>query len=405
MNKHTQFFDKSHLPPRRSENFEKLCVPGDGRIAQKYYLKVRSFWLLFAVGGVPMAVRSLLCQIFFLLFWSGYANAHVKWFAEYNLLCPPRSPYQIISGEYFLFFCLFVGPVMFTVAYVDRYLVYRRTWPSRLADALTDYSQPYFPMALRLGVSAFFLAAAAYGGFMLTPELKTHDNWVFAMHLAIAGLAFLQRTAFVAGLGIVILYAYAIAEFGFYHLLDYPIFLGVAAYLMIDSLFGRERFVAAHNTLRLCTGITLLWAGIEKFAFPEWSFGLLDERPDLAFGFSAEFYMVAAGFVEFCCAYLLITGMLSARVAALVLLFFFVSAIYYFGLIDAIGHSAIIIVLALLILSRNPIAFRFHTSGLAKTAALHTGFLFGALALFIGLYYGGHQLSYRSLEISSQCEH
>lgn len=295
--------------------------------------------------------------------------------------------------------------MMFFVSYIDNYFFKARIWPYQLASALTDRSQPYFPIALRLGVCAFFIAAASYGGFMLTPELKSDDDWVFVLHLAIAGLALSQRTAFVAGLGIIMLYAYAIAKFGLYHLLDYPIFVGVALYLTIDSLFGEERSVAAQNTLRLCTGITLLWAGIEKFAYPEWSFDLLDDRPDLTFGFSVEFYMVAAGFVEFCCAFLLITGMLAARAAALVLLFFFVSAIYYFGLIDAIGHSAIIIVLVLLILSRNPLASRFYFGGLAKTAAIHTAVFFGALALYVGMYYGAHQLSYQAAEISHRCEH
>lgn len=350
-----------------------------------------------------MDQRSLLFFGFFLCFWTNHANAHVKWFADYSLLCPPRSPLQIVSGEYFLFFCLFVGPIMFAVAYVDRHPVFRRSWLSRSAGDLTDRVQPYFPITLRLGVSVFFTAAAAYGGFILTPELKTEDNWVPAMHLAIAGLALLPRTAFLAGFGMIALYTHAVTEFGLYHLLDYPIFLGVAAYLMIDSFSGQEYSMAGENIMRWCTGITLMWAGIEKFAFPEWSFGLLAEQPGLTFGFNAEFYMVAAGFVEFCCAYLLITGMLSARVASLVLLFFFVSAIYYFGLIDAIGHSVIIIVLTLLALSQNPIASRVHLHGQAKTAAVHTGLFFGSLFLFIGLYTGGHYLTYRPYLLTPQC--
>lgn len=350
-----------------------------------------------------MAVRGLIVLVFLLCCWSNYASAHVKWFADYNLLCPPRSPSEVVLNWNFVFFCLLIAPIMFTVAYVDQYLVYRQSWLFRSASALTDRLQTYFPIFLRLGVSAFFIAAASYGGFILTPELETQDSWVFVMHLAIAGLALFARTAVMAGFGIVVLYAYAVTEFGVYHLLDYPIFLGVAAYLMIYSLYGQKHFVAAQNIMRLCTGITLLWASIEKFAFPEWSFVLLAERPRLTFGFDAEFYMVAAGFVEFCCAYLLITGMLSARAAALVLLFFFLSAVYYFGLIDAIGHSVIIIVLAILALSRNPIAVRFHSRGKVKTAAVHTILFFGTLFLYIGLYYGGHYLSYQPSQTNHQC--
>lgn len=342
-----------------------------------------------------MVVRGLLCFGFFLFFYSNYADAHVKWFAEYDLSHPPRSPSQIVFGEYFLIFCLFTGPIMFAVVYADRYLAQSQSWLSRHAGTWTDRTQAYFSTSIRLGVSAFFVAAASYGGFVLTPELKTQASWVPVVHLAIAGLVLLPRTAFLAGFGMVALYAHAVAEFGVYHLLDYPIFLGVAAYVIIVSLFGEKSAMTAHNVMRCCTGITLLWAGIEKFAFPEWSFVLLDEKPDIAFGLNAEFYMVAAGFVEFCCAYLLIIGALSARAAALVLQFFFVSAVYYFGIIDAIGHSVIIVVLTILVLSQNPLAFGFKNFGPVKIAAIHTGIFFGALFLYIGLYYGGHYLSYR----------
>ncbi|MEM7043940.1 MAG: DoxX family membrane protein [Pseudomonadota bacterium] len=327
-------------------------------------------------------------------YWPSAAEAHVKWFAEYDLACPPRSPSQILFGEYFFLFCLFIGPLMFAVAYIDRRLVSEPNWLAQGVNALTDRTQACFPVFLRLGVSAFFLAAVAYGGFILTPELKTDASWVSGTHLAIAGLALSPSTAFVAGIGMVALYVHAIAEFGLYHLLDYPIFLGVAAYLAIVSFFGQAHATTAHNVMRWATGITLLWAGIEKFAFPEWSFKLLVAKPELTFGFTPEFYMVAAGFVEFCCAFLLITGMLSARAAALVLLFLFVSAVYYFGVIDAIGHSVIIIVLSILILSRNPVAPLFQLNGPVKTAAAHTGLYFAALILFIGLYDLGHDLSY-----------
>lgn len=350
-----------------------------------------------------MGARSILCLGLLVCFWPDNAYGHVKWFADYNLVCPPRSSAEILTGEYFLGFCLFVGIVMFATAFTDRRLVYARSWPSRVADALTDIVQPHVPLVLRLGVCIFFVVAASYGGFILTPELATHNSQVFVVQVAIAVLVLLPRTAFLAGCGIVGLYAYAIAEFGVYHLLDYPIFLGVAAFLIMDSLYGREMFASAHNTLRLCTGVTLLWAAIEKFAFPEWSFVLLEKKPAVAFGFEPEFYMVAAGFVEFCCAWLLITGMLSARAAAFVLLLFFVSAVYWFGLIDAIGHSVIIIVLVLLVLSRNPISYRLDVGGPVMTAAAHTAMFFGALLLFVGLYCGGHYLSYGPYQRLFQC--
>ncbi len=350
-----------------------------------------------------MTVRWLLCLVSLLCFSPNYAEAHVKWFVEYNLLCPPRSPSLIVFGEYFPAFCLAVAPIMFAVVYMDYYLIGTRAWLARTAAALTDNAQPYFPIALRFAVSAFFIAAASYGGFILTPELRTEARWITVLHLAIAGLALHRRTAFLAGIGVFVLYAHAVIEYGLYHLLDYPIFLGIATYIIIDSLAGEKRATTAHNIMRWCTGVTLLWAGIEKFAYPEWSFGLLHDQPSLTFGFGAEFYMVAAGFVEFCCAYLLIVGALYARASAAVLLFFFVSAIYYFGLIDAIGHSGIIAVLVILILSENPFASHFQRHGPAKIAAVHTTLFFGILFLFIWLYSDMHYLIYSPYPDVSSC--
>jgi uncharacterized membrane protein YphA (DoxX/SURF4 family) len=252
---------------------------------------------------------------------------------------------------------------------------------------------------LRLGVSGFFASVFAYGclndWMILTPELHTQTTWVCWVQLAVALFALTRRTAVLAGAGIVLLYGYGVAAYGLFHMLDYPIFLGVAAHLIIDSLYGPEKQGPAIAIMRISAGVTLLWASIEKFAFPEWSFVLLAQRPGMAFGLNPEFFMVAAGFVEFCAAYLLIVGTVSARAAALLLLFFFVSAIIPFGVIDAIGHSVIIVVLLLLALSENPSAARFGSRlGFATRATLHAGTFSATLLLFVGLYYGGYYLSY-----------
>lgn len=329
----------------------------------------------------------------------GAAFAHVKWFASYDLLCPPRPVFAVFLGEYFALFCLAVGPLMFAVVLADRYLTRRQCVLHRQAAALTERLSAYFPGTLRLGVSGFlaavFLYSGLYGGMILTPELRTDAEWIRWAQLGIALLVLIPRTAFLAGIGIIFLYGYAM--YGILHLLDYPIFLGVALYLIIDSLYGKGRRELAHSLLRVMTAVTLLWAGIEKFAYPEWSFQLIQERPGMTLGLDPEFFMVAAGFVEFCAAYLLLTGMLSARAAALVLLGFFVSAILGFGVIDAIGHSLIILVLTIFTLSINAVALRFDAKGgITATAVRHTCFFFGALLVFMALYYGGHYLSYQS---------
>jgi len=106
---------------------------------------------------------------------------------------------------------------------------------------------------------------------------------------------------------------------------------------------------------------------------------------------------VAAGFVEFCAAYLLLTGELSARAAAVLLLFFFISAIYYFGLIDAIGHFVIIVVLLVPVASRNTVKWPLEFGSPIVAGLAHTALFFGLLNLLVGIYGAAHCLSYNSV--------
>jgi len=335
----------------------------------------------------------------FVVLMPAIADAHVKWFVDYNLLAPPRPALAVVSGDYFVTFCLFLGPLMFAVALVDRYLTRRECLLHRGANRISERVAPYFPLVLRAGVSAFFTAVFVFGCFgesmILTPELHTHQAWICWFQLAIAIAVLVPRTVALAAAGIVLLYAYGVIEYGLYHMLDYPIFVGVAAYLMLWTLYGERKRGLADNILRIAAGVTLLWASIEKFAFPEWSFILLAQRPGMTLGFNPELYMVAAGFIEFCAAYLLITGLLSARFAALLLLGMFVSAIVPFGTLDAVGHSVIIVVLLLLALGNNVVGMRLDApKSVAATATLHASAFFVTLLLFVGLYYAGYYASF-----------
>jgi hypothetical protein len=130
-------------------------------------------------------------------------------------------------------------------------------------------------------------------------------------------------------------------NYGLFHLADYPIFLGVAAFLALTGaqkgLFGARPI----DVLRWTAGITLMWASVEKWAYPEWSYPLFISHPDLSLGFSPEFYMRAAGAVEFA----LVWTPLVRRVGAILLATMFISAVFEFGKIDLMGHSLIIVAL------------------------------------------------------------
>lgn len=331
-----------------------------------------------------------------------FAYAHVKWFVNYDLLCPPREPFSVMFNKYFLGFIAAVVPLMYAVAYADCYVTGRgllariglRHIAQRVDPAATWVAR-HAPEIIRYAAAVFFLILFAYGSFILTPELKTQDAWVRWLQLAVA-LSFLTRkSAWLGALGVVALYAKGVEQYGLFHMLDYPIFVGVALYILLWSLKGERASLIADAVLRSFTSVTLLWAGIEKFAYPEWSFTLLEQKPELTFGLNPEFYMVAAGFVEFCAAYLLISGRLASRGAALALLVFFLWAIIPFGWIDAIGHSVIIVVLVVLSAGNNNAASpHLAWRSPADTAFAHTCVFLAVLILLIGAYYGGHFLSY-----------
>ena len=123
-------------------------------------------------------------------------------------------------------------------------------------------------------------------------------------------------------------------EYGIFHLADYPVFLGVAAYLALVGL-QRDLFgVSPLDVVRWTAGITLMWASIEKWAYPEWSYPLFSTHPDMSMGFDPDFFMRAAGAIEFALAFALMWTPLVRRVAAIMLSGMFVSAVLEFGKVD-----------------------------------------------------------------------
>jgi len=104
---------------------------------------------------------------------------------------------------------------------------------------------------------------------LLTPELRTSSTLIGVIQLGNRRRAWYRaapcryrRWAFS------LLYAVAIWNYGVFHLADYPVFLGVAAYLALTGF--QKNFFGARpiDVLRWAAGITLMWASIEKWAYP-----------------------------------------------------------------------------------------------------------------------------------------
>lgn len=345
---------------------------------------------------------STLLWIIGALFFVGYlplAEAHVKWFAPYDLQQPPLPIGDVLTREFIYFY---IGSVIFIYSYFwfDRYF-YQHEY---LRNVLLRYviSQGQALILLRASILLFFLSVAAYGffeqAFLLTPELKTDMAFVPWLQLVIALCALNRYTLPLIGIGIILLYAIATGLYGIFHTLDYLIFLGVG-YFFLASLNKSQRWITSRYVVMFATtGLTLLWASIEKWGYPYWTYPLLESDPGLLMGMSPYIYMMLAGFVEFNVTFILLSSVsMFSRAIALGLLLIFVLAIYEFGLIDAIGHSPIIAILLVLVL-RGPTSARYFLALKGKTiwteAYFMTGLWFLAFNVVFLAYYGIYHLSY-----------
>src|SRR5262249_44139886 len=91
-----------------------------------------------------------------------------------------------------------------------------------------------------------------------------------------------------------------------------------------------------------------------------------------------------AGVVEFGLAFALLWTPLVRRLAALMLSAMFVSAVFEFGKVDAIGHLLIVAILLAIAVDDQPRT--------ARSPFLAAAYYFRAFITFFALYYGSHIL-------------
>jgi hypothetical protein len=313
------------------------------------------------------------------------AQAHVKWFCAYdvagqpvgleNVLCPDFE--ELVGVSLLLLLC---GALVERTPLGDALL--------SALDAATGLVRRNIQLVVRIVAASFFFSQWAFLHVLLTPELKTDLAFVPWLQLAMAASMLSRRTLPFASAGIVFLFALAVRQYGTFHLMDYPIFLGLAGYFALVGLGKAPWNIRPLDWMRWSAAITLMWASIEKWAYPDWSFPIFVQHPDLTFGLDVGFYMRAAGVVEFALAFALLWTPLVRRVAATILAGIFLSAIIDFGAIDAIGHSCIIAILIAIMADdkRSPVRRR--------SVALMPVTYSGLLTLFLAAYYGLHSLAF-----------
>lgn len=329
---------------------------------------------------------------------SSSADAHVKWFSKIaNCIASPLTPATVITLPLFVALFFLGGLAIAGTVFVDWRLSHRNERLARAMDWLKSHAAITAAPLLRIGVAFYFVTLPFYfqnAPIILTPELKTSAVWVPICQLLIAVSVLFRPTLALSAFGIILLYGYAIMTYGWFHMLDYPFFVGIAAFLLIDAVYGPGRHFLGFMILRLCTGFSFLWVSVEKWMYPAWVYDILKyDLQNVLMGISPYFFVMAAGFVEFCLAFLLIFGRLSSQVAAIVLLLFVVSAIPLVGMVDAIGHAPIVIVLLILATMQHRIAY----PGRAAQPWSDSGDILSyvvSIPGFIGAYYLSHVLAY-----------
>lgn len=322
------------------------------------------------------------------------AWAHVKWFEPYDVAKPPAPILGGVLTTRFLLVLAGFALLVFGGFLLDRLVARsgrRIVEPGRFEQAEERL--------LRAGTGAFFVALFAVGGVILTPELRTEAGWVVPLQFAIAASMLSARTCVFGAIGIVALYAYGIAQYGAFHLADYPMFLGIAAYLALTSA-GSGRLRALRMPVlyaTVCVG--LMWGAVEEWAYPQWFFPLLDARPYLTLGVAPKDVMVVAGFVEFALAFYILTGLGLLRLGIAGLGLVFAAAIPEFGKLDAVGHLPILVPLAAMLLhGPTPLHRWLHDARRGLLAeGRRAGLSFGAaICVFFIAYYGLQHAEYRN---------
>ena len=313
---------------------------------------------------------------------AGQASAHVKWFCAFDIAGQPVGLENVLCPD----FEVLVG--FATLLMVAAALLEGTAFGAALLRATGRALQPLETQSdvlIRAVGGFFFVSLWAIGGILLTPELKTTSPLIPFLHLTIAAGLLWRQTLIVSALGIVTLFAVALHDYGTFHLMDYPIFLGFAGYLALTALRWTPWGVRPLDVARWATAITLMWASVEKWAYPAWSFPLFVTHPQVGMGFEPEFFMRAAGVVEFALSFALIWTPLFRRVSGLILAGMFLAAIAPFGKLDAVGHAPIIALVLAIVAdgSSAPVAVR------RPVAWLPVGFA-AALTGFILAYYVLH---------------
>jgi hypothetical protein len=327
------------------------------------------------------------CVVINLFPMATVAAAHVKWFVTCDSSDSPIPLQAVFTTTFWLFAALFVL-LFYLACKLEQTAI--GAFLARLLDRATKSLHERADVLLRAVAAVSFSLLWADGGVILTPELKGNSAWLSAIQVLVPIYLIGRALLPAAAAGIVVLYGYGIATYGLFHMLDYPVFLGLAVYFALSASRNANVHAFRFDCLRWSVALSLLWPAMEKFLYPAWVAPIAATHPELTLGFDVATVITAAGVVEFGLAFALFWTPLVRRLGALTLTLVLFAATFDFGKMDGIGHLMIIAILLVVVAEpgREQVRCRPALAPVVSGAAL-------LAAIF--LYSGAHALYYDSL--------
>ena len=319
------------------------------------------------------------------------AEAHVKWFAPYIVGASPQPIMVTLANSWF-----WLAIALVLAFFIGTRLVERTRLGAVALAGMDTVSQPLWNRSddfVRVVIGAFFVAIFAVGGVYLTPDLQTPAEWVSWLQLLIAVGVFSRRTQPFSAAGIILLWVLALRDYDIFHLLDYlALGVAVAGYLVLEASNNPEWRKHRFELLRWGVAIALMWSSLEKFAYPEWFYPLVQEKPFLTFGLPRDVFIPMAGVAEFTLGFGLLWTPLIRRLSAVSLFVIFNAAVYPFGRMDLVGHALIMAIIV--IIAIDPTREMHFVPALKKSLRSVPVGLAAALVIIAGSYWGLHTAIY-----------
>jgi len=307
--------------------------------------------------------------------------AHVKWFTEVK---PVKEALDAVMSPVFMGTALAVAVLLAVLTQLLPTIM--RIPALQRMDRQVERLRPWSFYILQYGTAAA-LAWSLAEGSMFAPELPVPDYEVQIFLWAAIVLLLIPYHLAMKSAGVILigLYAYDIAQTSLFHMLDYGFYLAIAGALLLYRT-SWEKW--AFPLLYLGTGLSLCWVAVEKWIFPAMSLDIVEHHHVPTFGFPAGTFIVLCAFIEFVVGYLLVVGILN-RLLSIVLTVIFILTTMLFGYVEIVGHFMIHIVLILFIVEgvsfyKPPVDM--HRTRIDRMVFVALNFLF-VLAAYLLIYY------------------